>query len=212
MKNAVIVILAIMILALAGYLFYSKDSTPSGPVFKGPSEPPNVLQPTEGPPMPTSVKQTELMTITSTAFKQEGSIPPQYTCDGDNVNPPLAFSNFPETTKSFALIMDDPDVPKTSRPDGNWDHWLMWNIPATTESIPENTIPEGAVVGMNTGGKMAYAGPCPPDREHRYFLKVYALDTLLELDPSSATKADIESAMDGHILDQSTLMGRYNRS
>ena len=150
------------------------------------------------------------MKITSSAFGHNQSIPSKYTCDEDNTNPPLEFSDLPEGTVSLALIMDDPDVPKHLRPDGNWDHWLVWNIPGDTTGIPEATVAPG-VTGKNTGETNKYQGPCPPDREHRYFFKLYALDTMLELDPQTTTKADIEQAMDGHTLDKAELIGLYNR-
>ena len=151
-----------------------------------------------------------LMNITSPAFEHNGSIPSKYTCDGANISPPLVFSDVPEGAKGLALLMDDPDVPKSIRPDGMWDHWVVFNIdPATTE-IPEGQNPAGTL-GVNTGGNTAYGGPCPPDREHRYFFKLYALDTELTLS-TGATKAQVEQAMQGHIIDQAELMGRYNRT
>lgn len=151
------------------------------------------------------------MKFESTAFEHEGSIPSKYTCDGENISPPLKISDVPEGTKSLVLMMDDPDVPKSVRPDGVWDHWLVWNIPAETIEIPEGKEPAG-VVGKNTGGKFGYQGSCPPDKEHRYFFKLYALDTMLELSAGTATKKDLEKAMEGHIIGQTELMGRYNRN
>lgn len=149
------------------------------------------------------------MRLTSDAFKHEGSIPPKHTCDGDNVNPHLAIEGAPEDAKSLVLIMDDPDVPKDLREDGMWDHWVVFNIPSSTTGIAENQEPEG-IHGKGTGGNAAYYGPCPPDREHRYFFKVYALDTPLDL-KEGASKKDVEQAMEGHIIDQAELMGRYER-
>lgn len=147
------------------------------------------------------------MKITSSAFKQNGKIPSLYTCDGENVNPPLAFDNVPESAKSLALIMEDPDVPKHLRPDGMWDHWIVWNMPADTKGIEENTVAPGTT-GLSTREVNAYGGPCPPDREHRYFFKLFALDIELDLLPQSK-KADLESAMQGHIIGQAELMGTY---
>lgn len=150
------------------------------------------------------------MNIESIAFAYNGKIPAKYTCDGENVNPPLVWSSAPENTKSLALIMDDPDVPKHIRADGLWVHWTLWNITSETRNIAENSVPQGVVQGMTTFGHSGYGGPCPPDREHRYFFKLYALDTMLSL-PSSATKDELERTMQGHILAQAELVGVYNR-
>ncbi|MEX2033171.1 MAG: YbhB/YbcL family Raf kinase inhibitor-like protein [Candidatus Colwellbacteria bacterium] len=150
------------------------------------------------------------MKLESSVFEHEGMIPPKYTCDGENINPPLKISEVPEDAKSLVLIMDDPDVPKNLRPDGMWDHWLVWNISPGTTEIKEGIGPDG-VVGKNTRGTFGYRGPCPPDREHRYFFKLYALRTMLDLSPETTTKKDLEAAMQNHILSQTELMGRYNR-
>ncbi len=149
------------------------------------------------------------MKISSPAFQHNGSIPSKYTCDGQNTNPTLDFADIPAGAKSLVLLMDDPDVPKSIRPDGMWDHWVVWNMPPTTVSITEGETPTGAV-GKNTGGSQLYGGPCPPDREHRYFFKLYALDALLDL-PEGSSKAVVEKAMKGHVLAQAELVGRYNR-
>lgn len=134
-----------------------------------------------------------------------GEIPVRYTCDGENINPPLTISDVPWKTKSLAFIMDDPDAPR-----GTWVHWVLWNIDPKTKEIPENSVPQGAVQGMTDFGQSGYGGPCPPDREHRYFFKLYALDIPITL-PSSATKQKIEQTIAGHILAQSELIGRYDR-
>lgn len=149
------------------------------------------------------------MKIISSVFSHQGSIPSKFTCDGENINPPLEFLDIPVEAKSIVLIMDDPDVPTSIRPDGNWDHWLVWNISPDTKMIPENSSPPG-IVGLNTGGQRAYGGPCPPDREHRYFFKLYALDVLLDFD-KDPTKSEIEQAMGGHVLEKTELIGKYNR-
>lgn len=149
------------------------------------------------------------MKLTSQAFEHEGSIPPKHTCDGENISPPLSIEGVPEKAKSLALIMDDPDVPKNLREDGMWDHWVVFNIPPSTSEIPEGQEPEG-VHGKGTGNNTDYYGPCPPDREHRYFFKLYALDTELDL-KEGATKAEVERAMAGHIIEETQLMGRYER-
>lgn len=150
------------------------------------------------------------MHLISSAFVDNKTIPSRYTCDGNNINPPLQWTDVPEGTKSFVLIMEDPDVPRLVRPDGMWDHWIVWNIPSETRTIAENSVLAG-VVGKNTGGKTAYGGPCPPDKEHRYFFKLFALDAELSL-PAGSSKSEVEQAMEGHILDSAELIGRYNRT
>ncbi len=149
------------------------------------------------------------MKISSTAFQDQGVIPSLYTCEGKNINPPLDISDVPPQAKSLVLLIDDPDVPKTLRPDGNYDHWVLFNMPPTTHKIHENAIPPG-IQGKSTHGKNQYTGPCPPDREHRYFFKLYALDRMLDL-PPGATKKEVEQAMEGHILAHSQLMGLYEK-
>ncbi|HET97578.1 MAG TPA: YbhB/YbcL family Raf kinase inhibitor-like protein [Desulfurivibrio alkaliphilus] len=149
------------------------------------------------------------MRLTSSAFADGGLIPARYTCDGDNINPPLEIAGVPAATVSLVLIMDDPDVPKSARPDGMWDHWLIFNMPPTLTRIEENQEPPGDQ-GTGTAGNRQYHGPCPPDREHRYFFKLYALDCRLAL-PAGAAKPGIEAAMAGHILAMAELMGRYDR-
>lgn len=153
------------------------------------------------------------MQLTSPAFSNDGKIPSMYTCDGANRSPPLLISDVPTAAKSLVLIMDDPDIPTFVKERYNiavWDHLVVFNIPPTVKDIPEGKNPVGTL-GKNTGGKNAYAGPCPPDREHRYFFKLYALDTMLDL-PEGATKADVEKAMPGHIVAKAELVGRYERT
>jgi Raf kinase inhibitor-like YbhB/YbcL family protein len=149
------------------------------------------------------------MKLTSSAFENNGKIPAQYTCDGKNINPPLAISEVPTQAQTLVLIMDDPDVPKRLRADGMWDHWVIFNIPVTISEIQEGEEPLG-VHGLGTSNNLDYFGPCPPDREHRYFFRLYALDTSLNL-PERVTKQQVLTAMEGHILAQSVLMGRYER-
>lgn len=149
------------------------------------------------------------MQITSSKFKNEENIPSKYTCDGDRISPPLMFEDVPQDAVSLVLIVEDPDVPKIVREDGMWNHWLVWDIPFRTKGVIEGGIPEG-VVGKNTSGRYDWTSPCPPDQEHRYFFKLYALDTRLDL-PSEASKADLEYAMEGHILDKAQLIGKYKR-
>jgi len=165
------------------------------------------LPPGEVPALPGGL-HNETMTefsITSSAFADNGSIPPEYTADGRNVNPPLTISGIPDGTLSLALIMDDPDAPR-----GTWDHWIVWNIPPATSEIAAGSVPPGAVQGANGWGRSDYGGPSPPSGTHRYFFKLYALDTILELEPG-ANKAAVERAMEGHIVSQTRLVGLYSR-
>ena len=155
-------------------------------------------------------KGVKIMEITSTAFKEGGMIPSKYTCDGVNVSPPLAWNNAPANAKSFAIIADDPDAPM-----GTWGHWVIFNMPNTVLSLPENVPPEetlkdGSIQGKNNFRKIGYGGPCPPGGVHRYYFKLYALDEKLNLKPG-ATKAELLKIMKGHILAQAQLMGRYSR-
>lgn len=150
------------------------------------------------------------MKLSSSAFNHEGSIPQVYTCQGQEINPPLEIHDVPAKTKSLALIMDDPDVPASLRKDQMWVHWVVYNIDPLTTHIDENSEPF-ATYGKNTGGTSTYQGPCPPDREHRYFFKLYALDALLNL-PADITKEALEYAMRDHILESTELMGRYNKT
>jgi len=149
--------------------------------------------------------------LISPAFKDGGTIPSKYTCDGDDVSPPLEWSNVPEDTKSLALICDDPDAPM-----GTWVHWVLYGLPADTTSLPEgvptNEAIEGvALQGTNDFKRIGYGGPCPPPgKPHRYFFKLYALDTELDLKPG-AKKKDLEKAMKGHVLAKGQLVGRYQR-
>ncbi len=157
-------------------------------------------------------EQTMALTLTSPAFSQNSPIPSKYTCDGANISIPLQWDGAPEGTMTFVVICEDPDVPHSLRPDGMYDHWVLFNIAASVPNLPENmrSLPQGAVQGMNTSNKLGYTGPCPPDRQHRYFFKIFALDTTLDL-PQGATKAEVIAACQGHILDQAELMGVYNR-
>jgi Raf kinase inhibitor-like YbhB/YbcL family protein len=149
------------------------------------------------------------MLLTSSAFEDGGFIPRQYTCDGSNINPPLSIAEIPTGTQSLTLIMDDPDVPKYIRPDGIWDHWVVFNISPGTTTIEPGKEPNGTH-GIGSGNNLKYYGPCPPEGEHRYFFKLYALNCLLTLS-EKATKADVETAMQHHILAKTELMGVYGR-
>ena len=143
--------------------------------------------------------------LVSPAFKNNEFIPEKYTCDGKDINPPLLIENIPSGTKSMALIVDDPDAPE-----GTWVHWVVWNISPDTKEMKESSVPGGAQQGVNDFRKHEYGGPCPPSGTHRYFFKLYALDTMLNLG-SKAKKSDLEQAMKGHILEKTELIGRYRR-
>ncbi len=151
------------------------------------------------------------MELTSPVFENNSSIPSKYTCDGENINPPLLITDVPDSAQSLVLLIDDPDIPdfvKQKFGVQKWDHWALFNIPANTKTIEENTAP--GTQGVNTGGKALYGGPCPPDREHRYFFKLYALDTPLDL-LEGCTMEEVKQAMHGHILEQTELIGLYER-
>ena len=151
------------------------------------------------------IRLTTSMHLSSPAFSHNQSIPQKYTCDGENINPPLEIRDIPENSQSLVLIVDDPDAPR-----GTWVHWTIWNISPHIKEIKEGVRPDG-VEGLTSFGKPGYGGPCPPIGTHRYFFKIFALDTTLDFpDNTSATK--IEDAMTGHILDTTELIGLYNRS
>lgn len=149
------------------------------------------------------------MTITSTAFADNELIPAQYTCDGESMNPPLSFHDVPQEAKSLALLVIDPDVPVSLRPSGQFEHWVVYNMPITTNGIEEHSTPAGQQ-GNNGTGKVGYFGPCPPDREHRYFFHLYALDTELSFESTPDTAA-MQKAMEGHVMTEAELVGRYDR-
>jgi Raf kinase inhibitor-like YbhB/YbcL family protein len=151
-----------------------------------------------------AVKMGDLK-ISSAVFENNGNIPQKYTCDGKDVNPPLKIENVPPAAKSLVLIVDDPDAPM-----GMWVHWVVWNIDPKMGEIKENTVPKGALQGINDFRKHDYGGPCPPSGTHRYFFKLYALDSLLNLSTNSR-KTDIEKAMKGHIIAQAEIIGLYKR-
>jgi Raf kinase inhibitor-like YbhB/YbcL family protein len=148
--------------------------------------------------------------ITSTAFEEGGMMPKQYTCDGQDVSPPLAWTSVPDGTQSLALICDDPDAPM-----GTWVHWVLFNLPAEVKELsehvpPKKTLENGAKQGKNDFRKIGYGGPCPPGGTHRYYFKLYALDTVLHANPGIA-KQELLNAMEGHILAEGQLMGKYTR-
>lgn len=143
--------------------------------------------------------------LSSSAFQKNGDIPSQYTCEGENISPHLKWTGVPKGTKSFALIIDDPDALHKT-----WVHWVLYNIPPDVTEILEGKAPEGSTPGINDYDKPEYRGPCPPTGKHRYFFKLYALDKKLDL-KEGATKEATEKAMEGHILDKTELMGQYRR-
>jgi len=148
--------------------------------------------------------------VKSEAFEEGGMIPKKYTCDGEDASPPLSWTGVPEGTKALALICDDPDAPV-----GTWVHWVIFNIPPDTIGLSENIPPErvlesGARQGRNDFGNIGYGGPCPPRGTHRYYFKLYALDKKVDLEPG-ATKDELLKAMEGHVLAEGRLMGRYKR-
>ena len=152
--------------------------------------------------------------ITSSAFEHQGAIPRRYTCDGDDVSPALHWSGVPEGTRSLALIVDDPDAPDPAAPRMTYVHWVLYNLPADStglaEAIAPEQLPDGTGQGVNDWGRTGYGGPCPPIGRHRYFHKLYALDTQLG-GLRRPTKAQLEAAMQGHILAQAELVGTYQR-
>ncbi len=151
------------------------------------------------------------MEIQSSVFQEGEAIPAKYTCQGVDINPPLSISGVPTEAKSLALIVDDPDVPAYLREDRMWVHWVIFNISPRVELIHEGVSEPLGVNGSNTGGENRYMGPCPPDREHRYFFKLYALDCKLDL-PEGSSKDQVLAAMEEHVLAEAELMGRYEKS
>ncbi len=152
--------------------------------------------------------------LTSPNFTHNGPIPTQFTCEGDDISPALDWTSPPAGTAAFVLIVDDPDAPDPAAPQRTWVHWVLYDIPSDTRTLPQNVatrLPAGTRVGVNDWTRADYGGPCPPIGRHRYFFKLYALDTLLG-DLGQPTKAAVERAMDGHALAQATLMGTYQKA
>ena len=154
------------------------------------------------------------LTLISTAYTHEGDIPTRYTCEGDDVSPPLHWQGAPPGTKSFVLIVDDPDAPDPAAPKMTWVHWVLYNIPPDADFLPEDAdsqeLPEGTLEGVNDWKRTGYGGPCPPIGRHRYFHKLYALDTVLG-DLDRPAKQKVEAAMEGHVLARATLIGTYRK-
>lgn len=145
------------------------------------------------------------LTLKSPAFENNSRIPEKYTCDGEDINPPLEISGTPENAQSLVLIVDDPDAPM-----GTWVHWTVWNIDPKTAEISEDSVPKEAIQGLTDFGQPGYGGPCPPSGTHRYFFKLYALNIKLDL-PKNSNKAAVEKAMREYILTQTELIGLYGR-
>jgi len=152
--------------------------------------------------------------LSSPAFVPNGSIPSKYTCDGEDISPPLAWSGAPDATKTYVLIVDDPDAPDPAKPQRVYVHWVVYNIPASVTRLPENAaktgLPGGAMQGLNDWGKQTYGGPCPPIGRHRYFFKLYALDNELP-ELWNPTKAQLEKAMEEHLVGNTELIGTYEK-
>jgi len=193
-----IILLILFFIILIGFRSFKKYSFYQKPEFKKIA--------TETPIITEIPLTTEInMKIESPAFENNQPIPSKYTCDGEDVNPPLKISDVPEDAKSLVLIVDDPDAPL-----GTFTHWIVWNIDPKTSFIEENSIPDGAIVGVNDFGKNSYGGPCPPSGTHHYHFKLYALDTTLNLDKNSKKK-DLEKAIENHILEKAEIIGIYKR-
>ena len=154
------------------------------------------------------------LALTSSAFTHNGAIPKQYTCQGSDISVPLAWSGLPTATKSLALIVDDPDAPDPAAPKLTWVHWVLYNIPpgaaGLKAGIKPDELPKGALEGLNDWKRTGYGGPCPPIGRHRYFHKLYALDAVLP-DLNRPAKAQLETAMQGHVLEKFELIGTYQK-
>ena len=152
------------------------------------------------------------LTITSSVFAEGGDIPSKYTCQGEDISPALSWFSVPDGARSLALIVDDPDAPDPAAPKMTYVHWVLYNIPTGASGLSEaaepGSLPEGTLEGLNDWGRTGYGGPCPPIGRHRYFHKLYALDTVLP-DLGNPTKADLLRAMEGHVLEEAVLMGTY---
>ena len=192
------------------------ESVPASPLAE-PTQSVSAVEPTQQAVAPTA-EQTPLaeepadmsFELKSSAFLQDDPIPATYSCDGENISPPLAWTDPPHGTRRFVMILDDPDAPA-----GTWVHWVLFNLPADARSLPEAVAPDpmlsdGTIHGSNSWNSIGYGGPCPPSGEHRYFFKLYALDSILDLE-AGANKEQVLEAMEGHVLAQTELMGTYSR-
>jgi len=186
-KILFLILLAILLLLVAGIVYLSRS-------YKK-----------EAQSLPEELTKPSSMKISSPAFENNQFIPVKYTCDGEDINPPLQIENVPKEAKSLVLIVDDPDAPI-----GVWSHWVLFNIDPSVQFIEENSFPEGAVQGLNDFKKHSYGGPCPPSGTHRYYFRLYALDTILDLS-SKATREDVLKAIKDHVLASAELIGLYQR-
>lgn len=152
--------------------------------------------------------------LKSSAFDHQAEIPKQYTCEGPDISPALSWQNIPQSAKSLVLVVDDPDAPDPSAPKLTWVHWVLYNIPPTSVGLPEQVapheLPPGTLEGKNDWQQTGYRGPCPPIGRHRYFFKLYALDTIL-MDLNLPNKTQLEQAMVGHIIDHAEMIGTYQK-
>jgi Raf kinase inhibitor-like YbhB/YbcL family protein len=207
--TAVISILAIALGACSDRAVQKEDTSSGAP----PAESASAQTATATTQQPPGSKAMSFK-LMSSAFVEGGNIPTKYTCSGEDTSPPLAWSGAPEGTRSFALIVDDPDAPDPAAPKMTYVHWVAYNIPATTTELAEGAgkgaMPSGTGAGYNDWKKPEYGGPCPPIGRHRYFFKLSALDTTLDL--SRPTKSDLEAAMKGHVLGTAQLMGTYQKT
>jgi Raf kinase inhibitor-like YbhB/YbcL family protein len=208
MKKTWMLTTALIYLLSACSVSPSTPEATDSPVVTDPpqAELPATEAPTEAPEMEASMP----FELTSPAFTAGGTIPEEYSCKGQDISPELNWGDPPSGTQSLALIMDDPDAPA-----GTWVHWVLFNIPVESHGLPQNISPDAALEdsslsGSNSWRNFGYGGPCPPSGTHRYFFKLYALDTLLGLE-TGATKAKLEDAMDGHILAETELMGVFSK-
>ncbi len=188
------------------YFLKSSNKKEEKQIMIQPTQPQTPMQ--ETIPISNIPKEKELV-LTSSLFEHMGKIPVKYTCDGQNINPALKISGVSVNAQSLVLIMEDLDVPKSIRSDGIWNHWLKFNLSSSLTEIEEGANP-GGISGLGTSKTLKYIGPCPPDKEHRYFFKLFSLDTILDL-KKGATKSQIEEAMRGHILQEAVLVGVYER-
>ncbi len=152
------------------------------------------------------------LTLTSPAFTDGGDIPARYTCEGQDISPPLSWSGVPADAKSLVLIVDDPDAPDPAAPKMTWTHWVLYNLPPDATALPEDVrqLPAGTLSGLNDWKRIGYGGPCPPIGRHRYFHKLYALDTVLP-DLGRPTKAALEARIEGHVIARAELLGTYQK-
>ncbi len=197
----IILILSFVIfiaLAFLAFISYFLQRSPKEGIIKGE---PKLRQEV----VSLSKRLPKIMKLESSVFTNNQFIPREYTCDGENVNPPLKISGVPKEARSLVLIIDDPDAPQKT-----WVHWIVWNISPSVQEIPANSVPKMAEQGITDFGKPGYGGPCPPSGTHHYFFRLMALDTILSIPPSAQVE-ELKKAIEGHILDSAELIGLYRR-